>query len=89
MASPFDPLPLGPEPDLTGAAKPVALVVDDDDQADAYRAAAPSSGSTYVVVKDASDVPSELGGMAILTERDLGDELRSALIHALGLPGGE
>jgi hypothetical protein len=71
----FEPMP------LTTSDAPVALVADTDADVDAYLAL--GQPASYVVVRSAADVPERLGGMAILTQRDLGDELRDALVTAL------
>jgi hypothetical protein len=78
----FAPLPMAPPPEPNTL--PVAIVVDNDEQAAAYLAAGPVPGD-HVVVKTAADLPAQVGGIAIVTTEDLGDELRAALIRALGI----
>jgi hypothetical protein len=79
MPGPFDPFPTHPEP--TPGNETVALIADTDEEVEAYlRLAVPPS---YVVVRSAADVPTHLGGMAILTKRELEPELRDALVTAL------
>jgi hypothetical protein len=80
--SPFEQAPLGPPP--VPNELPIAVVVDDDEQAAAYLAAGPVPGG-HVVVKTSADVPERLGGMAIVTERRLDEELQHALLVALGV----